>query len=241
MNPFVRGLIRSAAETFTLPGPILEVGSRVAAKQDLLGTPRTYFPGRDYVGLDIQPGTGVDVVGNVEALPQPDASFGTVIALETLEHVERFWVALEELQRVLRPDGVMVISVPFYVHIHNHPADYWRFTPTALDSLLGAFPNRLVGYHGAKKRPTGVWAIAFGPEREPPTEAEVKAFRQRVIQYGHWRLNPLKVIRYTLGWILFGRRAFERYLCRNQFEFTWQREEVAHERQPLAVGTARAA
>jgi SAM-dependent methyltransferase len=233
MNPFVRGLVRAAAESFTLTGPILEVGSRLVTGQDALGSPRVCFPGRDYTGVDLQPGEGVDVVASVEDLPLAGQSFGTVLALETLEHVERFWVALDEMSRILRPDGVLILSTPFFVHIHNHPADYWRFTPEALNSLLRTYPQRLVGSYGPERRPTGCWAIAFGPERIPPAPQEVAIFRRRLGQYTHWPLNPIRWVRYVLGRLLFGRRPFEGYLLRNQFQFTWHQDEVADARQPL--------
>jgi ubiquinone/menaquinone biosynthesis C-methylase UbiE len=52
------------------------------------------------------------VEGDVEALPFADASFGTVLCTEVLEHLPRPDAALAEIQRVLRPGGVLVGSVP---------------------------------------------------------------------------------------------------------------------------------
>jgi SAM-dependent methyltransferase len=236
MNPFVRGLVRAAAESFTRTVPILEVGSRLVPGQESLGSPRNYFPGRTYIGLDIQPGAGVDVVASVEALPQADASMGAVIALEVLEHVPRFWNALDELQRILAPDGILLISTPFNVQIHNHPGDYWRFTPMAWQSLLRAFPQRLIGSYGPTKRPIGTWALVFGQERTPPTEVEVAAFRQRLQQYARWPLSTYRWAQCQLGRLLFGRRYFDKHLYRDRFDYTWHQDEVADEqrKQPAA-------
>ena len=36
------------------------------------------------------------------------------------------------------------------------------------------------------------------------------------------------------GRLLFGRRPFEQYLCRNQFEFAWHEDEVVDAGQPVA-------
>ena len=47
---------------------------------------------------DFRPGPGVDCVADVENLPQPDASVGTVIALSTFEHVRRFWLGFREVE-----------------------------------------------------------------------------------------------------------------------------------------------
>ncbi len=156
---------------------------------------------------------------------------GAVIALEILEHVTRFWVAVEELQRVLAPDGVLLLSTPFHVHIHNHPGDYWRFTPMALDSLLRRYPQRLIGQYGPKTRPIGTWAVAFGPERPAPTQAEVAAFRQRLTQYARWPLTPWQRLRCQVGRLLFGRRPFESHLSRDRFEYTWHQDEVVDDRR----------
>src|SRR6185369_2406850 len=107
---------------FHLPEPILEIGSyQVAGQEDMIDL-RRLLPGREYVGVDFRPGPGVDCVANVERLPQPDSSVGTVIALSTFEHVRHFWLGFEEVYRVLRPDGVFVVSCPFYFHQHGYPS-----------------------------------------------------------------------------------------------------------------------
>jgi ubiquinone/menaquinone biosynthesis C-methylase UbiE len=56
----------------------------------------------------MRPGPGVDLVADVEALPQADGSVGTVLALSTFEHVPHFWRGMAEVQRVLRPDGALL-------------------------------------------------------------------------------------------------------------------------------------
>src|SRR6266851_8578802 len=147
MNPFIRGMVRAVAETFSLPGPILEVGSYQVQGQSHLSDLRSLFPWREYTGTDCRPGPGVDRVANVEALPFADASFGTVLALETFEHVAHFWRGFEEIHRVLRPDGVLLVSSPFYFHIHAYPHDYWRFTPDAFKLLLAEYPSKIIGSH----------------------------------------------------------------------------------------------
>jgi hypothetical protein len=64
-----------------------------------------------YVTVDIS-GYGVDCAASMEALPFPDACFGTVIANHVLEHVASEERALAELKRVVEPAGVVVLSVP---------------------------------------------------------------------------------------------------------------------------------
>lgn len=46
------------------------------------------------------------------ALPFPDASFDAVVSFETIEHIDAQAKFLDEVQRVLRPDGLFVLSSP---------------------------------------------------------------------------------------------------------------------------------
>src|SRR5205807_970544 len=73
MNLFLHGLARSVAETFALPGPILEIGSNHSEDAANIADLRSFFPGREYIGIDIRPGPGVDRTADVENLPYPDA------------------------------------------------------------------------------------------------------------------------------------------------------------------------
>ena len=52
--------------------------------------------------------------GDVTALAQRDAGLDALISLDVLEHVSDFRAALREFARVLRTDGVLVLTVPFY-------------------------------------------------------------------------------------------------------------------------------
>jgi SAM-dependent methyltransferase len=218
MNHFLRGVARALAESVTLPDPILEIGSYQVKGQDELIDLRGLFPGRPYVGLDSRPGPGVDCVGDVERLPQPDASVGTVIAFSTFEHVQRFWVGFDEVYRVLRPDGVFVLSCPFYFHEHGFPSDYWRFTPQAFDFLLSKYPTRILGWNGPPRRPLHVWAAAFRERSDRPTPEQFARYRTLLGQYAKEPPAPSRRLRYLLGRALCGRRPFAPYLDRNRWE-----------------------
>jgi SAM-dependent methyltransferase len=218
MNPMLRGLVRAVAETFPLPGPILEIGSYQVAGQEELADLRALFPGRPYVGLDRRPGRGVDLVADVEALPQADASVGTILALGTFEHVGRFWRGFEEMRRVLRPDGALLVACPFYFHIHAHPDDYWRFTPAALELLLADYPSKILGWHGPPTRPANVWALAFREGRPPITAAEYACYQARMHHHARMPLPWGRRLRYHLAQLLCGRGPFLPYLHRERWQ-----------------------
>jgi SAM-dependent methyltransferase len=218
MNLFLNGVARATAEAFDLPGPILEIGSyQVEGQQDLINL-RPFFPNREYVGVDVRPGPGVDSVADVERLPYANGSVGTVIAMSAFEHVPRFWRGFDEVQRVLRPDGVFLVSCPFYFHIHAYPCDYWRFTPEAFDFLLQPYPTRILGWHGPKRRPANVWAIGFGEEAPPVLPQRVAIYRSLLDEYARQPISWTKELRYRLGRWIGGRRAFAPFLERERWE-----------------------
>jgi ubiquinone/menaquinone biosynthesis C-methylase UbiE len=54
------------------------------------------------------------VNGSATALPFADETFGTVTALDVIEHVPDHLGVLNEIYRVLRPGGLVLITVPAY-------------------------------------------------------------------------------------------------------------------------------
>jgi ubiquinone/menaquinone biosynthesis C-methylase UbiE len=60
------------------------------------------------------------------ALPFPDAQFHIATALDVIEHLDDDVVAFEELRRVLRPGGLLIVTVPAYAMLWT----YW-------DDILG--------------------------------------------------------------------------------------------------------
>ena len=219
MNHFIHGVTRAIVETFELPEPILEIGSYQVAGQEPIANLRTLFPDKKYLGVDMRPGPGVDCVANVEQLPHKTASVGTVLALNTFEHVKYFWRGLDEVHRVLRPDGVLILSTPFHFRIHEFPHDYWRFTPAAYEALLERYPSKIIGWHGAKNRPANVWALAFRKGRAPITREHYEQYRRLMTQYAREpETTWTRRLRYRLAGMLCGRGPFAQYLDRNDWD-----------------------
>ena len=151
---------RLVAETFDCPGPVYEFGSYQVEGQEEYADLRAYFPGKPFTGCDMRPGPGVDRVEDVSALSLPDDSAGTVLCIETFEHVFELRRAFDEVHRVLRPGGLLVITSPLNFRIHGYPDDYWRMTPSCLRRLLAPYDARLVGSQGHPSFPHTVMALA---------------------------------------------------------------------------------
>jgi SAM-dependent methyltransferase len=227
MNPFLHGVVRAVAETFDLPEPIVEIGALQIEGQEPIGNLRPFFLGKTYHGLDCRTGPGVDIIGNVESLPLPDHSIGTVIALSTFEHVQRFWRGFDEIYRVLRPDGAVLISCPFYLHVHAFPSDYWRFTPEALDFMLECYPVRIIGSQGPARRPAHVWALGLRENYPKPTPQQWSQYQALVGRYARQPIAWHRLIRYQVARWFCGRRPFAPHFDRQRWETQWRTSKAS--------------
>jgi len=113
--------------------PVLDVGAGLAPFQRLCETLDLRV-----TRLDTQARSAdVHIIGDVQDMPEvADGSFATVLCIQVLEHVPDPCAALSEMARVLRPGGVLILSVPHLSLLHEVPDDYWRFTRYGLEHLL---------------------------------------------------------------------------------------------------------
>lgn len=106
----VRGRIRDYIERHAdkLGDDVLEVGSRMTRPDCWWIVNRDLAKGQ-WLGIDMQPGHGVDLVADIHDLPAEWCGrFSGVLCSEVLEHVARPWVALPKLREVIRPGGWVV-------------------------------------------------------------------------------------------------------------------------------------
>lgn len=114
---------------------VLEIGSR-----EVSGISRRHlFPTASrYVGFDLHPGPGVDVVGDIHELSQHFAagSFDVVFSMSVFEHLAFPWKAAMEINRVLARDGLCFVSTHPVWPPHELPWDFWRFPVRGLKLLF---------------------------------------------------------------------------------------------------------
>ena len=86
-------------------GAVVEFGSR-----DVNGSIRDLLPtAKSYVGIDIAPGAGVDIVCDA-ADWQPGRAYAVVITTETFEHTRRWREIIRVAAKSLAPDGILLIT-----------------------------------------------------------------------------------------------------------------------------------
>jgi SAM-dependent methyltransferase len=128
-----------------------------------------FFPNR--VALDIRRGRGVQLIGDAQALGLADAAFDVVLCTEVLEHLPEPQRAVDEMFRVLRPGGTLLLTTRFLFPIHDAPHDYFRFTKYGLRHLLRRFiivelqeETDSVGAIAVLLQRLGMQARTIGPE-----------------------------------------------------------------------------
>ena len=183
-------------------GTILDVGCGEMPYRDLL----LEAPSRAtrYIGLDIPGNTysrcKPDVRWNGAVIPLRDASVESALATQVLEHCPEPLRTLSEIHRVLKPGGVLLITVPFLWPIHDPPYDEYRYTPFSLERLLceAGFEKRRIRFQAAglrvrlfrcriKRRPAGPQPVI--PAHCPAIDRRAGAERHRVK-----RLSPARIV-----------------------------------------------
>jgi ubiquinone/menaquinone biosynthesis C-methylase UbiE len=95
-----------------------------------------------YVGVDIEVSghnhkdSKVDYFYDGKTLPFNDASFDAIVCFEVFEHVFNIDDVLAEMYRVLKPNGQLLISIPFVWDEHEIPYDFARYTSFGITHIL---------------------------------------------------------------------------------------------------------
>lgn len=169
------------AEAETPGKDVVELGSRVVAMGST-ALKDTFPHARSFIGVDIHPGPGVDVVADAHTLSArlgpatADALFSSAV----LEHLAMPWLAAAEMNRTLRPGGLVFHRTHQCWPVHETPNDFFRFSDEALRVLFGPA-------HGFE-------TIAAGMAFPMATHARDKAWPYS----DHLPLNPT----YGQSWIL---------------------------------------
>jgi len=153
MRESIKQFVEICAKTLPISEPIYEFGAFQVSGQEGFADLRPLFPGKEYVGADMRKGPGVDVTLNLHHIDLPPESVGTVLLLDTLEHVELPRKAIENIHGILKPDGVLIMSSVMNFPIHDYPSDYWRFTPEGFRVLMRSFTSSFVGSIGNTEFP----------------------------------------------------------------------------------------
>ena len=93
----------------------------------------------DLCETDVAFGPRTRIVCDAHDLPFADASFDGVVAQAVIEYLPRPQRAVEEIHRVLRPQGMVYAETPFLQPVHGGGYDFMRFTPVGHRALFRRF------------------------------------------------------------------------------------------------------
>lgn len=129
------------------PARVLDVGARDG------GLKRYLPPGVQYQGIEIAPEFAAPDIRTADlsnGIPFEDRQYDFVFCIEVLEHVPNPYDTMSEIHRVLRPEGVLVLSVPNPYHFkeiiwnvlrtpdrQGHLYSWTRQTMTRLGEMTG--------------------------------------------------------------------------------------------------------
>jgi len=104
---------------------VLDLGGNRIAKRGLFDIDRY---GYQVIYANLSTVKRPHVQTDASELPFGDGQFHAVVCSELLEHVPDPVAVSAEIHRVLRPNGIVLICVPFMNKIHGDPHDYGRYT-----------------------------------------------------------------------------------------------------------------
>lgn len=89
------------------------------------------------IAIDFYPYPGMDLVIDLtRPFPVTDNLADVIILSNVLEHISEPYDLLKECYRILKPQGRLLLTVPFFIKIHQAPYDFYRYTSYGLKYLL---------------------------------------------------------------------------------------------------------
>lgn len=108
-----------------------------------VGCGRSKFPGA--IGLDVRTNSVADVRTDLDRLPWPlrEGSFDLIVMRHVLEHMQDVVATVEELYRITKPGGRIVVETPHFswVEAFRHPGHRHFFAGGSFDYYYPGNPT----------------------------------------------------------------------------------------------------
>jgi SAM-dependent methyltransferase len=132
-KPRIRQYNAQFARGITPEMLVLDAGSGKAPYRDLFAHAR--YETADFAALDSKY-FQLTYICDLKDIPVEDARFDRVVCNQVLEHVPDPAAVLHELARVMKDNGLILLSTPFFFTPHMRPYDFFRYTPYSLRKLF---------------------------------------------------------------------------------------------------------
>ena len=97
--------IKNKFPQFFKNGKVLDIGSF-----DVCGNEKIFFTNCEFIGLDIGPGEGVDIICPAQEYDAPDEYFDTIISCECWEHNPFYEESIKNAIRMLKSGGFFIFT-----------------------------------------------------------------------------------------------------------------------------------
>jgi len=108
--------------------------------------------------LEYLPYTAPDIYADGLNLPMQDDSFDLILSQAVLEHVPDPQRAVDELYRVLKPNGTMYVEIAFTQPLHAVPSHYFNVTPFGAEYLFRDWKTVNVTWFGGIRDTVTWWS-----------------------------------------------------------------------------------
>ena len=90
-----------------------------------------------YHGLDLREGNNIDIIveNPYDWKEVEDESYDVIVSGQAFEHIEFFWLTLEQIKRVLKEGGLFCLIVPSSGPVHKNPYDCYRFNENGMKGI----------------------------------------------------------------------------------------------------------
>lgn len=118
-------------------GSVLDVGAGFMPYKKFIKKKASSYAATDFTKTH----EGITYVGDAQELSKTvkGKRFDTIFCTEVLEHLPNPFQAVSEFEKSLNDGGVIILSVPFLMPLHNEPYDFYRYTKHALVKLFDKF------------------------------------------------------------------------------------------------------
>jgi SAM-dependent methyltransferase len=116
-------------------GILLDIGCGSKPYKKVFAPFVTEHLGLEYSPESVYRGCEANFFGDAMKLPLADNSIDTILCTEVLEHIPNPEKTIAEFARILRPNGVIITTAPFFFPIHD-AWDFFRYTHDGLANLM---------------------------------------------------------------------------------------------------------
>lgn len=145
----LEAFLREAAARIPAGARVLDAGAGDERYKPIFA--HTRYESADFAAAESMTYGNLTYVCDLTRVPVEDARFDAIICTQVLEHVPDPIAVLNELNRILKMDGLLFLTTPLFFEEHMHPYDFYRYTQHGLrylSSRCGFVAERILPLEG---------------------------------------------------------------------------------------------